>query len=192
MACSSAFIQPIKNPRRDKQTYGMTTASALRAKIWFMRSSSSAIVSLSFERRRNVSSAPHVSAWPGISTKCSLKKRKHARTATGVGRCKPSLTLTSVKMSSCCPGCGKWYPKRPRWYLRQYILTVTKTYDQAWRHELFSRKAHEFHNYAERWAYLGLQMCAPREASLADVPPGVEVAALLVLPHACPAMLSWM
>jgi hypothetical protein len=68
------------------------------------------------------------------------------------------------------------------------FLTVTKTCDQAWGH----REAHRPHNYAERWTYLGLQMCAPRVATLADVLPGVEVAALLVLPHACPAMLSWM
>jgi len=121
------------------------------------------------------------------------QERKHARTATGVDRCKPSLTLTSVNMSSCCPGCGKWYPKRPRWHLRQYFLTVAKTSDQAKGNELFSRKAHGSQNYyAERWTYLGLQMCAPQVASLADVLPGVEVAALLVLRRACPAMLSWM
>ena len=45
----------------NEQTYGMTTAPARRANTWFIRSSSSATVSIS-ERRRNVSDAPHVSA----------------------------------------------------------------------------------------------------------------------------------
>ena len=41
----------------------------------------------------------------------SQKPKYNKCTATEVGKCRPSLTFISVKMSSSCLGCGKWYPK---------------------------------------------------------------------------------
>ena len=42
----------------------------------------------------------------------SQKPKYNKCTATEVGKCRPSLTFVSVKMSSSCLGWGKWYPKR--------------------------------------------------------------------------------
>ena len=92
-------------------------------------------------------------------------------------------------MSSCCPGCGKWYPKRPEWYLRQHFLRlVTKPGDMNCSRARPTKPITTVND----WTYLSLQMCAPRVASLADVLPGAEVAVLLVLPRAYPVMLSCM